>query len=182
MSTSELAVSNIRPQAGLGRGGAEPKAIEVTFEDQSRINRFGQLNNRSEELSAELKKIKVKLLLLSRWHNLKISQEDVDNLEDAASAVELLMDDGDCLYVSHSLTAITHYSHVMCRYCLLFIIDSICNIFYQLFRFDSIGCDTEISSSKARRRNPWSSLRRRRSKLGSDSTCLMENERILIAR
>ena len=44
---------------GLGRGGAEPSAVEVTLEDQTRINRFGKLNNRLEDVKVELKAAKV---------------------------------------------------------------------------------------------------------------------------
>lgn len=44
---------------GLGRGGAEPTNPDVTWDDQKRINRFGQLNLKMDELKDQLKKQKV---------------------------------------------------------------------------------------------------------------------------
>ncbi|KNC47284.1 prefoldin subunit 4 [Thecamonas trahens ATCC 50062] len=54
--------------------------VDVNWEDQQRINKFGRLNQRVHELEADI----------GRW------QEELDNLEDASTEV-LMADDDDAL-------------------------------------------------------------------------------------
>eukprot|EP00474_Spongospora_subterranea_P008757 CRZ09215.1 hypothetical protein [Spongospora subterranea] len=66
---------------GLGRGGAEPKNQDVAWEDQKRINRFGKLNLKHEEIMDEL----------------KTEQKKMEEFKDAQAAIETAMDDGDLM-------------------------------------------------------------------------------------
>eukprot|EP00455_Lapot_gusevi_P049553 TRINITY_DN7042_c0_g2_i2.p1 TRINITY_DN7042_c0_g2~~TRINITY_DN7042_c0_g2_i2.p1 ORF type:complete len:212 (+),score=71.34 TRINITY_DN7042_c0_g2_i2:59-637(+) len=63
-----------KPEA---RSGDDPV---VTWEDQQKINRFGVLNQRMMELKDEVKQKK----------------EEITNLEDAITEIELLMDEDAC--------------------------------------------------------------------------------------
>jgi len=60
-----------------GSSGSRPEEIEVLWEDQKRINAFGRLNHRLTELDDEIKE----------------KQNEVDNLKDAATELEGVLDD-----------------------------------------------------------------------------------------
>ncbi|CAA3024650.1 probable prefoldin subunit 4 [Olea europaea var. sylvestris] len=61
----------------MQQAGASGSEVEVTWEDQQNINKFGRLNNRLHELEDEI----------------KIAKETNENLEDASS--ELILTDED---------------------------------------------------------------------------------------
>jgi prefoldin subunit 4 len=85
--------------------------VEVTAEDQKRINHFGRLNNRMQVCARHVWRCRFSGPLLARAclraltrvrpqelkDDIKEKTKDVTNVEDAANEIEMLLDDDACL-------------------------------------------------------------------------------------
>lgn len=78
-------------------------SIPVLLEDQQRINKFSRLNTRFERVEEELERRKVDFSpRRSSIDNLSL-QKDAENLKDAVSDIDSLLDDDACKSADGSL-------------------------------------------------------------------------------
>jgi FK506-binding protein 1 len=81
LKTKKSALLESKPKPKAARKNAtESKEVQVLWEDQARINEFGRLNHRLQEVNDDIEKKK----------------NDVANLGDVAGDIEVLLDDDAC--------------------------------------------------------------------------------------
>ena len=71
--------------------GKDPKEVQVTWEDQNKINAFGRLNQRFEEVNDVVQRLR----------------QQLEHLDDAADAVEMTLDDDACKYEGAMLRSVS---------------------------------------------------------------------------
>jgi hypothetical protein len=85
-----------------------PAQVEVTWEDQNRINRFGRLNGRLQEVKGDVERLEVRFPA----HSARVldaareartdttawaAQKEHQNIEDGLSEVQTQLDDDACM-------------------------------------------------------------------------------------
>ncbi|KAK1145318.1 prefoldin subunit 4-like [Acipenser oxyrinchus oxyrinchus] len=93
--------------AATMKGTVSVEDVNVTFEDQQKINKFARNTNRMSELKDEIEAKRLQQLFVSLHNHLQMSEEhanpkSLQNLEDASDDI-MMLDDEDSLAIPYQI-------------------------------------------------------------------------------